>query len=85
MIHVAPGTPDASRLGIALPRRIAPSSVERNRLKRLVREAFRRHEARHSGHDLVVSFRERYRPEDEGELLAEIRGLLDELCRGGER
>jgi len=41
------------RLGITIPRRWG-SAVERNRVKRLLREAFRRHRAEFAGVDLVV-------------------------------
>jgi len=42
------------RLGLAISRKIARSSVARNRLKRLIRESFRHAQGRLSGIDLVV-------------------------------
>ena len=80
MIHAAPGIPGRSRLGIALTRRHVPSSVHRNRLKRLVREAFRIHPVKGAGFDLVVMLRERYEPRTEAEVIVEIRALMDDLC-----
>ena len=61
LLHVAAGRPGLSRLGIALTRRIAPSSVHRNRIKRMVRELFRRHPVKLAGLDLVVALREQVR------------------------
>lgn len=80
VLHVAPGIPGSSRFGIALTRRLMPSSVERNRVKRALREAFRRHPAKRAGLDLVVMFRTRFEPVARGEVVAEVKGLLDQAC-----
>ena len=42
------------RLGLAVPRRVARSSVARHRLKRRIRESFRHHAERLIGLDVVV-------------------------------
>lgn len=42
------------RLGMAMSRKVSPSAVARNRIKRLVRESFRNHKDRLGGLDLVV-------------------------------
>lgn len=43
-----------SRLGLAISRKIARSAVARNRIKRIVRESFRHHQAQLVGLDIVV-------------------------------
>jgi ribonuclease P protein component len=43
-----------ARLAIAVPRRVCPRAVDRNRVKRLVRETFRHEQRRLRGLDLVV-------------------------------
>ncbi len=43
-----------SRLGLAISRKVARSAVARNRLKRIVRESFRHHQAELGGLDVVV-------------------------------
>ena len=80
VLHVAPGHAGASRLGVALTKRLVPASADRNRVKRLVREAFRRHELKSAGLDCVVALRQRFDAAQEGSLLAEIRALFDQLC-----
>ena len=43
-----------ARLGLAIPRKQIRRSVERNRIKRLIRESFRRHQELLRGLDVVV-------------------------------
>ena len=82
VLHVSPGRPGTSRFGIALARRQVPTSVQRNRVKRALREAFRRHAVKRAGLDLVVSLRERVAPAEEKALVSEIVGLLDQAAAG---
>ena len=79
LVHVAVGRPGLSRLGIALTRRVAPSSVHRNRIKRMVRELFRRHAVKGAGLDLVVALRERLEASGHAALGTEVRALLDQV------
>lgn len=43
-----------SRLGIAVSRKVSPRAVTRNRIKRQIREAFRKNQDLISGFDIVV-------------------------------
>lgn len=49
------------RLGLAVAVRVAGSSVERNRIRRIIRESFRLHQHELPLLDIVVSARERAR------------------------
>ena len=80
VIHVSSGRDAASRLGIALTRRLVRSAVHRNQIKRSVREAFRRHPVKEAGVDCVVTLRERYQPQDRRAIVAEVRGLFDRIA-----
>jgi ribonuclease P protein component len=80
-VHVAKGRPGISRLGIALTRRLVPSSVQRNRVKRMARELFRRHPVKDAGLDLVVALREKLTADGVEKLGADMRTLFDEAFR----
>jgi ribonuclease P protein component len=77
LLHVATGTAGLSRLGLSVPKRLAPRAVDRNRLKRVAREAFRRHEVRALGLDLVFTAREKFTPEGERAWSDDLGALLD--------
>lgn len=79
VVHAVTGAGTVSRLGIALTRRLVPSSLERNRVKRMVRETFRRHEVKDAGLDCVVTLRSRFDAATAGELRAEVAALFDQL------
>ena len=80
VVHSGAGRPGASRLGIALTRRLVPLATDRNYVKRLVREAFRRHRVKTAGVDCVVTLRGKWRSSDARALGAEIRALFDQVA-----
>ena len=57
MLQMLPGAADVGRLGMAVAKRHAKRAVDRNLLKRLLRESFRQHRLSHRSVDLVVSLR----------------------------
>lgn len=83
VLHVAAGRPGESRLGLVTPKRLTRRSVDRNRMKRLVRETFRRHDVKRAGLDLVVAPRQPFSRSTEVAWLAEVRDLLGRA--GGNR
>ena len=83
LLHVSAGRPGISRIGIALTRRLVPSSVHRNRIKRLVRELFRRHPVKRSGLDLVLALRAKLPPGSTKTLGPEVASLLDQALGKG--
>jgi ribonuclease P protein component len=80
VVHACAGRPGASRLGIALTKRLVRLSTDRNRVKRLVREAFRRHALKAIGLDCVVTLRRKWLPADQPALESEIQRLFDQLA-----
>lgn len=81
VLHVAPGQQNISRLGVALTRRLVPSALERNRVKRLARELFRRHPLKGRGLDCVVALREQFDAAHAAALREELTGLFDQAAR----
>lgn len=68
-----------ARLGLAISKRVSKRAVERNRIKRLVRESFRRIRAQLPAVDLLVMAREQANGLPGPELLAEIDRLWKKL------
>jgi ribonuclease P protein component len=81
LLHVAAGRPGESRLGVAITKRLTRSSVDRNRMKRIVREVFRRHGVKTAGLDLVLSPRQPFTSAVESAWIAELQDLLDRAGR----
>jgi len=80
VVHAAPGFAGRSRLGVALTRRLVPSSVDRNRVKRVAREVFRRHAVKQAGVDCVVALRGPFAAALAPALARELGALFDQLC-----
>ncbi len=53
-VYALPNDRGQARLGLAISRKAARRAVDRNRIKRLVRETFRHHRAELGAMDLVV-------------------------------
>ncbi|MCX7513345.1 ribonuclease P protein component [Frateuria sp. STR12] len=70
---------DHARLGLAISKRVSKRAVERNRIKRLLRESFRRARTQLPPIDLVVMAREAAAGVPGNELLAEIDALWRKL------
>ncbi len=79
-LYVRPNEQPQARLGIIASKRVAPRAVDRNRAKRMVREAFRK--LRHSlgSVDVVVQLRRCVLPGRNDAAGAEIVRLLEELA-----
>ena len=57
MLQMLPGKVEFGRLGMAVAKRHAKRAVDRNLLKRLLRESYRQHALSQRPVDLVVSLR----------------------------
>ena len=76
-----------ARLGLAVSKRVSKRAVERNRIKRLLRESFRRIRTQLPTLDIVVMAREQAAGVPGPELLAELDALWRKLLplkRGGD-
>ena len=79
-MYLRPNGLGEARLGIIASTRAAPRAVDRNRFKRMAREAFRQARGRLGGVDIVIQLR-RY-PEESSIAVArsELARLLEELA-----
>ena len=68
-----------ARLGLAISKRVSKRAVERNRIKRLLRESFRRVRHQLPAVDLMVMAREQAAGVPGMQLLVEIDGLWKKL------
>jgi ribonuclease P protein component len=68
-----------ARLGLVVSKRTARHAVDRNRLKRLVRESFRRHRLLLGARDIVVTARHSSVERAGPALLAELENLWRRL------
>jgi ribonuclease P protein component len=78
-----PNDQDGPRLGLAIARKHARAAVDRNRIKRLVRESFRHHLQLLGPLDLVVLGRNGLAQRDNAELTASLQKhwkRLHQLC-----
>lgn len=78
-VRYRPNGLDHARLGLAISKRVSKRAVERNRIKRLLRESFRRARAQLPPIDVVVMAREAAAGLPGAELLAEIDALWRKL------
>ena len=69
-----------ARLGLAISKRVSKRAVERNRIKRLVRESFRRFRTQLPAVDLLVVARDHAAGLPGPELLADIDQLWKKLA-----
>lgn len=77
-LHNTGGHP---RLGLIAGRKAAPRAVDRNRVKRLIRELFSANASAFGPFDVTIQLRNDLRSQNNESVRAELRGLLDSLDR----
>jgi ribonuclease P protein component len=80
-VIAAPSPCPFARLGLAVARKVSRSAVQRNRIKRLVRESFRKHSAELPALDIVVMARPGAAECDNLRLATSIDALLERTAR----
>jgi ribonuclease P protein component len=77
---VRPRAGASARLGLAISRKALPRAVDRNRVKRVVRESFRERAGRLPGADVVVMARSATAKAELSALRAGLDKLWQEVC-----
>lgn len=83
LVHQAPGS--AGRLGLAIAKKRAKRAIDRNKLKRVAREAFRHHREQLESHQLVVMNRDAAGSADKETLRRSLNALLGKVVKGSQR
>ena len=76
---IAPNGLDFARIGFAFSKRHAPHSVQRNRVRRILRERFRQQQQTLSAVDLVLMLRSKL-PTEPAELTAAVNSFWTQLA-----
>ncbi|HEY3808742.1 MAG TPA: ribonuclease P protein component [Steroidobacteraceae bacterium] len=74
-INVKANEHDGARLGMSVAARILRRAVDRNRLRRLIRESFRRHQSALPCVDIVIGLRAGVKAADNQQLRAALQQL----------
>ena len=81
MLHYLPAAGDTARLGLVVGKKLLKKAVDRNRLKRIVRDHFRRERHRLPACDLITRLANRPAELQSGALAGDLQQLFDRLCR----
>jgi ribonuclease P protein component len=73
--EIAPNDAGGARLGLAVSRKVSPRAVQRNRIKRIARDSFRRHRALLPACDVLLVARSAAASADNAALHAELARL----------
>jgi ribonuclease P protein component len=79
-IFFVPNGKKNARLGIVASKRILPGAVQRNRFKRMIREAFRQHSIKTQQLDLVVMVKSSDTQALQSEGLITLFGRIEDKC-----
>ena len=85
VVREADNADGPGRLGLAISKRVAPRAVDRNRLKRLVRESFRMHRDQLKGFEIVVMAKPSARHADNQAIFSSLSRQWNRALTGAER
>lgn len=80
-MHALPNNLGYPRLGIVVSKKTARRSVDRNYMRRVVREWFRYHRNKITSLDLVVRINKPFGRADFAQMQVELQHLLDKMCK----
>lgn len=80
VIHYMPNTLEHARVGLIVGKKTARRSVDRNYMKRVLRELFRHEQSALGGVDILVRPQKPYTHENFVQIKAEFLQLINKLC-----
>jgi ribonuclease P protein component len=80
-MHACANGSAAPRLGLSIAARVAGNAVQRNRIKRQVRESFRHQQQALGGFDIVVGVRNGVRGIGKSDLRESLAGLWQQVAQ----
>lgn len=85
VVRALPNGLSQARLGIIAAKKVAPRAIDRNRGRRMVREAFRAAETTIQGMDVTIQLLDSLRREDPARVRVELTTLLMKLAERSPR
>lgn len=80
IVHRLPNGGPKARLGLVVPKRLARTSVARNRVKRFAKEAFRQCQWQLAGSDIVIRLNKSVSAVDMKALSVELREVMRNIA-----
>lgn len=80
VLHGVPNGLPYPRLALVIPKRLVRGAVQRNRIRRLIREAFRLRQREVGGRDIVVRLTRA--PAPQPVTFGEVDALIASVCNG---
>jgi ribonuclease P protein component len=81
ILYIASHDRDHGRLGLAITKKRARRAVDRNRIKRIIRESFRQHQPHLSGKDIVVLARDETARADNPKLFRSLQQHWQKIAK----
>ena len=72
---------DVGRLGLAIAKKRVRRAVDRNRIKRIIRESFRQHQSELTGKDIIVLARDHTASSDNPTLFSSLQYHWEQMLK----
>lgn len=80
VIHYMPNALEHARVGLIIGKKLARGAVQRNYMKRVLRELYRHEQGKLNGVDILVRPQKSFTRENFAQIEAEFRQLIHKLC-----
>jgi ribonuclease P protein component len=80
VIHYMPNVLEHARVGLIVGKKLVRGAVQRNYMKRVLRELYRQEQSRLHGVDILIRPQKAFTRENFAQIEAEFRQLIRKLC-----